>query len=165
MRLNYCMPRTAELALQHMYTTKLGDMIKLREASEATVKNSLPYVVRVDGVSFSKFTKGIHKPFDDRLTKAMVSTTEDLTDRFNAAVGYHQSDEISLFFTAQPLQKGRKRIITTLEEPLSEESHIYNGRVQKLASVIAAFASVRLNHHIHKHDWTDLPTHIRDKGN
>ena len=59
-------------------------------------------VARIDGRSFTRLTKEIHKfesPFDPRMRDYMVATTEHLMDcGFKVAYGYTQSDEISLLF-------------------------------------------------------------------
>lgn len=73
----------------------------------------------------------------------MVKTAIDLTERFNATLAYHQSDEISLFF----LEQKHSKIPAT---------HIYSGRVQKIVSVIASYAAARFNHHLTLFDWLDL---------
>lgn len=79
---------------------------------------TLPVIIRLDGVGFSRYTKGLEKPFDSRLTKLMIETTEYLVKETNAIVGYCQSDEISLV-----LYSG------------SRDSLIYNdGKKQKILS-------------------------------
>jgi hypothetical protein len=40
-------------------------------------------LVRVDGVSFSKLTKSLSKPFDTRISDAMIRTSHDLMVKFN----------------------------------------------------------------------------------
>ena len=46
-------------------STKLGDRMKAYEKKEEILLDAnLPVVVRVDGHSFSKFTKGLSLPFD-----------------------------------------------------------------------------------------------------
>jgi len=58
-------------------------------------------VCRIDGHKFSKYTKGMRKPFDKILSKTMKKTTEDLVEKFGAVTGYTQSDEITLIFAPQ----------------------------------------------------------------
>lgn len=57
---------------------------------------------RIDGRSFTRLTKEIHKfeaPFDLRMRDMMVETTKHLMScGFNVIFGYTQSDEISLLF-------------------------------------------------------------------
>ena len=59
-------------------------------------------VARIDGRSFTRLTKEIHKfetPFDVRVRDMMVATTEHLMScGFRCVYGYTQSDEISLLF-------------------------------------------------------------------
>ena len=57
---------------------------------------TLPVVIRLDGVGFSKWTKGLNRPFDEKLTQLMIETTKFLVEETNAVVGYTQSDEITL---------------------------------------------------------------------
>ena len=57
-----------------------------------------PFIARLDGRSFSKFTKGLKSPFDNNFVTAMVDTMNDLVLEFNAHSGYTHSDEITLIF-------------------------------------------------------------------
>ena len=112
-----------------MKKTTLGDRIKSYEAStESRVLPRLPVVVRLDGRSFSKFTKGMARPFDDDFRQAMIETTKYLVEETHAKIGYTQSDEISLILHSDNAQSG---------------SVLFDGRVQKIASNFAAMASVK----------------------
>lgn len=57
---------------------------------------------RIDGRSFTRLTKEVHKfdaPFDERMRDMMAETTKHLMNcGFNIIFGYTQSDEISLLF-------------------------------------------------------------------
>lgn len=108
----------------------IGDRMKKYEAAAETFADvNQPMIIRVDGHCFSKFTRGFEKPFDSRLHSVMVSTAEDLLQHHSDATSaYTQSDEISLLFPAG--------------------TQAFNGRVQKLASLAAAYASVRFNYHL-----------------
>jgi tRNA(His) guanylyltransferase len=128
-----------------------------------------PFVIRLDGVSFSTFTKGLKKPFDERITDAFVQTTHDLVHKFSAVTGYTQSDEISLIFPA-----AMEPVSSEETDPASTDSsvkkirpvqrqHIYSGRMFKLASVTSSFASARFNYHLNRHSWTDLSPSIQKK--
>jgi tRNA(His) 5'-end guanylyltransferase len=59
-------------------------------------------VARIDGRSFTRLTKEVHKfeaPFDVRMRDMMAETTKHLMScGFNVIFGYTQSDEISLLF-------------------------------------------------------------------
>lgn len=96
-------------------------------------------VIRLDGDSFSKFTRGFEKPFDKALVYAMKETTKDLFKRFNCVFAYTQSDEITLV-----IPKGRV---------------LYKGQIQKITSITAGFTSTRFNHHLKKY----LSEKLQDK--
>lgn len=105
----------------------LGDRLKAyEEAAEGPrLDVALPIYARIDGRSFSKFTRGMSRPFDKRMSDAMIATVSGLVDRTRARLGYTQSDEISLVFLANP----------------PESDTIFNGRSQKLVSVLASLAT------------------------
>lgn len=113
----------------------LGDEMKGYEAAtcDALVDMNLPCVVRLDGHCFHTFTRGFKRPYDERIHKAMVATATDLLERFQSATAYTESDEISLLFP-----------------PSAPESASlpFNGRVQKIVSVTAGYASARFNAHM-----------------
>ncbi|KAI8825019.1 tRNAHis guanylyltransferase-domain-containing protein [Fimicolochytrium jonesii] len=183
------LPKTAHDALYSMYATGLADKIKVIEKNlDPLVPNDKPYVIRLDGVAFSTFTKGIVKPFDVRLTEAMVNTTVDLVQRFNPVLGYTQSDEISLVFPATPVSdsvipeededkvdeteggeggsnKRRHKASSKLKKShnVQPQQHMYNGRLQKLASVPASYAAARLNYHLSRANWDDLKEPVRER--
>lgn len=86
---------------------------------------TLPIYARIDGRSFSSFTRGMKRPFDERMSRAMIEATKLVVERTHAKIGYTQSDEISLVFMAE------------------EGSDVFfNGRVQKLVSVLASITSI-----------------------
>jgi tRNA(His) guanylyltransferase len=106
----------------------LGNRMKGYEANGTFQKldTSLPICVRIDGRSFSKFTKGCQRPFDDRVSTAMRETCAYLVDQSHALVGYVQSDEISLIFHAN-----------------EGGSILFDGKTHKLNSVLASMAAVK----------------------
>jgi tRNA(His) guanylyltransferase len=57
----------------------MGDRMKDYEGREAKRKflPMLPVIARIDGRTFSKFTKPFDKPFDERLSDAMRETTKN----------------------------------------------------------------------------------------
>ena len=57
---------------------------------------TVPVIIRLDGVGFSTWTKGLNKPFDERLTDLMIETAKFLTKETNVVISYTQSDEITL---------------------------------------------------------------------
>ena len=114
----------------------LQDLMKRKEKeSEYIIPKDKHIIVRIDGHKFSKFTKGLNKPFDEVFSRAMQLTTKDLVDRFQAYTGYTQSDEITLFIPS-----------LYLLEDLEQFTHIFGGRTQKIASLIASFTTIRFNY-------------------
>ena len=134
----------------------LANEIKQLEAiSDQRLNPSNPFIVRIDGVSFRNYTRGFAKPFDQRMTRAFIRTSADLLQRFNPTTVYYASDEISLVFDACPQ-------LDRLEKHPRE--HMYSGRVQKLASVIASYAAAKFNRYINEEDWSDLKQeHVRQR--
>jgi tRNA(His) 5'-end guanylyltransferase len=69
-------------------------------------------VARIDGRSFTKLTKEIHKfkaPFDERFRDLMVETVKHLMNcGFKVIYGYTESDEISLLFHHNEVAFSRK---------------------------------------------------------
>ena len=108
----------------------LGDRMKAYEAieSQRRLDPLTPIAVRIDGRSFSKFTKGFQRPFDPRLTAAMQQTCQWLVEQTHARIGYVQSDEINLIFQAEEGQ-----------------GMLFDARVQKLTSVLASMAAAKFN--------------------
>lgn len=117
----------------------------LEASTDATpLASGKPWVVRLDGRAFHSFTRGAVKPQDPRMTKAMVATTRDLVEEFHADLGYTQSDEITLTFKAHP-------------------ETIFGGRIFKINSLMAAYASVRFNHHIQQSQFSESESDLRKR--
>ena len=57
---------------------------------------TLPVIIRLDGNNFHNWTKGLARPFDEKLVQLMADTTKFLVGETNAVIGYTQSDEITL---------------------------------------------------------------------
>jgi tRNA(His) 5'-end guanylyltransferase len=108
----------------------LGDRCKHLEMAEAGRRAmlGLPLLARLDGRAFHTFTRGLARPFDARMTRCMVETTKFLVHDLQARVGYTQSDEITLCW---------------YEEAGSATQYPFDGRFQKLCSVLAGLASAR----------------------
>lgn len=92
-------------------------------------------MVRLDGRCFSSFTRRLNKPYDHDFGNAMAATVEDLCRNFHPNGAYTQSDEITLFWAPHFSDD------QALEHP-------FDGRVVKLASVLAGFTSARFCHHM-----------------
>jgi tRNA(His) guanylyltransferase len=57
-------------------------MKKYEEACRSYLDNKVPLVIRIDGHCFSKFTKGLTKPYEEWFHKAMTFTTGKLLAEF-----------------------------------------------------------------------------------
>lgn len=124
-----------------MRKDKLGDRMKRYEMTEGSrrLMPLLPIVVRMDGISFSKFTRGLRRPYDEDFSRCMIETTGLLVERWHATLGYTQSDEITLFFKNDDPQALMP----------------YDGRVQKLIGAFASSVTGRFLKRVQEH----LPSH------
>jgi len=89
----------------------------------------LPVYARIDGRCFSGFTQGFDRPYDSSLSYIMIETTKYLVEKTHARIGYTQSDEISLVW---------------LQEEYDSEI-FFDGKIQKLVSVLASMATAKFN--------------------
>lgn len=107
---------------------KLGESIKKweKEYESRRVLPIEPLLVRIDGKSFSRYTKRFQKPFSKEFAALMISTARSLCELYKPDIAYVQSDEISFCF----LPKNSYRF-----------EHIFGGRTTKVASVFAGYAS------------------------
>lgn len=106
--------------------------MKAYEARE-TSRRFLPMVpvcARIDGRGFSKFTRDMEKPFSTTMRTAMDQTASYLVKETNAAIGYVQSDEITLVW----------------HYPTHTSSMLFDGKVAKLTSVLAGMATAKFMH-------------------
>jgi len=117
-----------------MKKDEFGDRMKAYEAQTCGIKMipRIPIIARLDGKGFSKFTKGLRRPYDERLSKLMVETTKYLAKETNANCAYTQSDEITLVFYTDKIGS----------------SLYYDGRLFKLIGDLAAMASVYFNRNL-----------------
>ena len=105
----------------------------------------LPIMIRLDGKGFSKWTKGLKRPFDADLSNVMIGTALHLAEELNASCAYTQSDEISLVLYSDNYSK----------------ETIFNGKFQKLVSVSASIATAHFNNTARK-IWPDKPLALFD---
>ena len=85
----------------------------------------LPVYVRIDGRTFSNFTRRMKRPYDERMIEAMVETTKYLVKETNACIGYTQSDEINLVINSDSYNS----------------SIFFDAKIFKLTSVLAGITS------------------------
>jgi tRNA(His) 5'-end guanylyltransferase len=112
----------------------LGDRMKLYEMAEAgrRLLPLLPAIARLDGRGFSRFTHGLERPYDRRMSDLMIETTRYLIHETVACCGYTQSDEITLGWYC----------------PDFAQDMFFGGRISKMLSTLAAEASVYFNHRL-----------------
>jgi tRNA(His) 5'-end guanylyltransferase len=109
----------------------LGDRMKLYEMAEAGRKLMplLPAIARLDGRGFSRFTQGLERPYDKRMSDLMIETTRYLVEETVASCGYTQSDEITLSWYCADFS----------------QELFFGGRISKMLSTLAAECSVYFN--------------------
>lgn len=115
---------------------EFGDRMKRYEQEEAgrRLMPLLPVVIRLDGKNFSGLTRKLQRtkeaPFSEGFHRTMVGTALVLAKETGARTAYTQSDEITLVLKSD-----------------SYESQIYfDGKIQKLVSILAARAAVAFNY-------------------
>ena len=114
-----------------------GKRMKTYENSyRFTLPRRMPVILRIDGCHFHTFTKGMDKPFDDKLIEAFWETCKFLGENImGAKLIYHQSDEIS--------------ILITNYDTIQTDSWFSNN-IQKMVSVSASMAAAKFNEVIRK---------------
>lgn len=113
----------------------LGDRMKMLEkrgASGSVFLPLLPIVGRVDGKAFHSFTKGLERPYDQRLSRLMVNMTKYVVAQTGALLGYTQSDEASFLWFAD-----------------NYNTQLFHGaKAQKMNSVVASMATAYFNKYL-----------------
>lgn len=109
----------------------LGNRMKYfeRMETERSVMPSLPVMARLDGRGFHNFTRGLSRPYDERMSRSMIETARYLVEHTHAAFAYTQSDEITLGFYGED----------------DNANALFRGRIQKLVSVLAGMATAKFN--------------------
>jgi len=104
----------------------LGDRMKeLEKFRNRKIKKGF-FAVRLDGRNFTRFTEErFEKPYDKEFNRIMVIISKEMMKEFNSIIAFAQSDEISLIF--------------------DENSQIFSRRIEKILSIIAAFASSKFS--------------------
>lgn len=117
--------------MEKKFEDTLGDRLKKVEQFEAGRRSNIrqPLMARLDGRSFHTFTRGLVRPYDERLSKLMIATTKYIVQQTHAKIGYCQSDEITLCWWNPDDMDG------------VESSYMFDGKYQKLCSVLAGMAS------------------------
>lgn len=108
---------------------------RMKEFYENRTRIQLPRraytIIRLDGKSFSKYTKKMKKPFDNGFITAMQLTAKKLCEEIQGAqLAYVQSDEISI-------------LITDFET--RETQAWFDNNIQKMCSISASIATSEFN--------------------
>lgn len=109
--------------------TGIGDRMKANYENRYRfmLTRRMPVIMRLDGKAFHTLTRTCGKPFDDRLSKTMISTASAVLDEVQGGkCAYVQSDEISI-------------LITDFDKLTTDAWFDYN--IQKMCSVSAGIAS------------------------
>jgi len=121
-------------------------MKSYEDVSDYSLTPKIPTVIRADGKSFSNWTSGLQRPFDDNFRSCMEYATYRLCKEIEGArFGFTQSDEISILLIDYA---------TIATQPF------FGNRLQKMVSVAAsictsAFITAALKY---------IPEHLKLKG-
>lgn len=121
----------------------LGDRMKRYEALSTSrqLMPNCPVYARIDGRSFHTLCKGLKRPYSTAFIDTMKEVCKYLVGETGAALGYVQSDEISLGwgdYTKAP----------------------FEGRIQKLESVLASMSSAKFLQYV---EWKkSCGIHVND---
>jgi tRNA(His) guanylyltransferase len=115
----------------------LGDRMKMYENVESNRRFMplLPIIARLDGMGFSKFTKDMERPYDERMSRIMKLTAAFLLEETHAVAAYTQSDEITLAWFSNSLKS----------------QTWFDGRVLKMNTALASKASIYFNELVAEH--------------
>ena len=117
----------------------LGDRMKSYEALSTSrqLMPNCPVYARIDGRAFHTLCKGLKKPYSMDFIDTMQEVCKYLVDETGADLGYVQSDEISLGW------------IDYSKAP-------FEGRIQKLESVLASMASAKFVQYVYEAYWVNI---------
>jgi tRNA(His) 5'-end guanylyltransferase len=120
-------------------TISLTDRHKEYENSyDFKITKKLPVIIRVDGKSFSRFTKNLEKPFCTELAEVMSSTMlQTATEMQGCVFGYHQSDEITF--------------VLRNDQSLDSEPW-FDNRIQKMSSIASSLVTLNFNRNLSKYN-------------
>lgn len=95
---------------------------------------TIPVVLEINGRSFHTWTRGLKKPYDEKLHKVMQEVMKKLMREFSSNIGYTYSDEIVLVWI----------------DPF-ENTMPFGGKNEKLVSAASSLASVVFNDLLNKY--------------
>jgi tRNA(His) 5'-end guanylyltransferase len=108
---------------------------RMKDYYENRTKSFLPRrtysIIRIDGKSFHTYTRGLKKPFDEKLINDMDETAKYLCENIQGTkFAFVQSDEISLLLT---------------DFDNLQTSAWFDGNIQKITSISASLATAKFN--------------------
>lgn len=120
----------------------LGERMKFYEKNFAysQLVPLLPICVRLDGKAFHSWTRGLKRPYDERLSSLFIDTTKYLLEETNADIGYTQSDEITLIWK---------------NDNLNSETY-FGGKRDKIVSITSSMCTYYFN-------YTIMPYNLSEK--
>lgn len=120
-----------------MAHTQLDQLMKSYEHAYRRKVSPTDYILlRLDGKAFHTFTRGLERPYDRDLIRAMQETTVELCQGIQGVrFAYTQSDEISLLITPWD----------SLDADISKLDPAFGGVEAKLISISASIATAAFN--------------------
>lgn len=119
------------------YVETLSEKMKrLEDVTNIKLERKTPVIMRLDGRAFSKYTKGLDKPFDKDLSEVFQWVAFKLKENLdNVKFIYSQSDEINI-------------LMTDWTKDTTDAWFTY--RVQKMVSVAAGITTALFNSRVEK---------------
>lgn len=112
--------------------------LEMMEAGRSALPR-LPLMARLDGRAFHTLTRKFDRPFDAGMSFSMIETAKALVEEFDPCCAYTQSDEITLAWL---------------------EPNLFDGRFQKMTSVLAGYASAIFHNLIQAAKASNAPKQV-----
>jgi tRNA(His) 5'-end guanylyltransferase len=133
-------PRGTWDALGTLVAKREQEPISTEHKNNMMIDGSKWFSLRLDGKNFSQVTKKLRREnileskhgYSDRFASCMQRCCKGLMEKFNARIGYTQSDEMIVFVPPTNMVKGCEN---------EHQGHIYNGRVSKLTTLASGYVS------------------------
>ena len=122
--------------MYRQFFDSLGDVQKGYEKNTPNIfMKSLPIIVRLDGRKFSKWTKGLRYPYDERFQQVKEELLIYMSKKINARCAFSQSDEFTFLL---------------YHDNINSELH-FGGVRDKINTTIASEFSVKFNELVKEH--------------
>ena len=117
---------------QESYLSKINESSENEVHSQLKIPKTIPFAVRLDGWKFSSLCGkiGAERPFDLRIAKCLVAACAQVLKNFNPSLAYLISDEINFLFV---------------------KNYPFNGRIEKIDSVLTGLVSTSFNLNVKKY--------------